>query len=109
MTYKIDWDCIVLIDSYHGYVYVGLHCIGFPEPYDISLSLIIFCHSLVISDLTDYLVNPEWHVLLHCRILDLVRSQYPELDCSGTLQHLQAQSTSSRLVNYLLEVFHLVH
>jgi len=54
-------------------------------------------------------VESEWHVLLHCPILDLVRAQYPELDFSGTLQHLLAQSSSSRLVDYLLEVFHLLH
>ena len=54
-------------------------------------------------------VESEWHVLMHCPILDLVRAQYPELDFSGTLQHLLAQSSSSRLVDYLLEVFHFLH
>ena len=53
-------------------------------------------------------VESEWHVLLHCPILDLVRAQYPELDFSGTLQNLLAQSSCSKLVDYLLEVFHLL-
>lgn len=47
-------------------------------------------------------IVPSW--IWHVRLW-----QYPELNFSGTLQHALAQSSSYRLVYYLLDVFRLPH
>ena len=55
-------------------------------------------------------VESEWHVLLHCPALDLVRSNFPDLDFTGSFQHLLAHSgQTSDLVDYLLKIFSLLH